>query len=165
MLFVLLSSTKRPYWRPKRPSMSRVATGAASRASAGCSFASSRTCSCRTPARPPSRRWLGVSRPGAGRSGEGGGDVDRVGGVVRAQASRLFRRQRSRLQVFQRTGVRIWHMVGKPYRALGWSRPRSSPPRWRTTAICVRREKAAVSSGCKPHPATASRKQPEQSWR
>ena len=30
-----------------------------------------------------------------------------------------------------------------------------SPSRRRMTAICVRREKAALSSGCKPHPATA----------
>jgi len=30
----------------------------------------------------------------------------------------------------------------------------------------VRRDKAALSSGCKPHPATrSSRKQSEQSWR
>src|SRR5271157_5377579 len=29
-------------------------------------------------------------------------------------------------------------------------------PSWRrTTGICVRREKAALSSGCKPHPANA----------
>ena len=35
-----------------------------------------------------------------------------------------------------------------------------------TGAICVRRGKAALSSGCKPRPANrSSRKQPEQSWR
>ena len=36
-----------------------------------------------------------------------------------------------------------------------------------TTAICVRRDKAALSSGCEPHPARSlqPRKQPEQSWR
>src|SRR5262249_29682781 len=34
------------------------------------------------------------------------------------------------------------------------------------TAMGVRREKAALSSGCKAHPANrSSRKQPEQSWR
>jgi hypothetical protein len=34
------------------------------------------------------------------------------------------------------------------------------------TAIGVRREKAALSSGCKAHPAIrSSRKQSEQSWR
>ncbi len=41
-------------------------------------------------------------------------------------------------------------------------------PRMRsaTSAIRVRREKAALSSGCEPHPAKrSSRKQPEQSWR
>ena len=33
-------------------------------------------------------------------------------------------------------------------------------------AVGVRRDKAALSSGCKPHPATrSSRKQPEQAWR
>ena len=30
-----------------------------------------------------------------------------------------------------------------------------SPHRRRTSTICVRRDKAALSSGCKPHPATA----------
>ena len=36
----------------------------------------------------------------------------------------------------------------------------------RAKALCVRREKAALSSGCKSHPAKrSSRKQPEQSWR
>ena len=35
-----------------------------------------------------------------------------------------------------------------------------------TTALGVRREKAALSSGCKAHPAIrSSRKQSEQSWR
>jgi len=35
-----------------------------------------------------------------------------------------------------------------------------------TTASGVRRAKAALSSGCKPHPAIrSSRKQSEQSWR
>jgi hypothetical protein len=34
------------------------------------------------------------------------------------------------------------------------------------TALGVRRDKAALSSGCKPHPAIrSSRKQPEQAWR
>jgi hypothetical protein len=34
------------------------------------------------------------------------------------------------------------------------------------TATGVRRDKAALSSGCKPHPAIrSSRKQPEQAWR
>jgi hypothetical protein len=34
------------------------------------------------------------------------------------------------------------------------------------SAFGVRREKAALSSGCKPHPAKrSSRKQPEQLWR
>src|SRR5262249_27322049 len=37
---------------------------------------------------------------------------------------------------------------------------------WGTSAIPVRRDKAALSSGCKSHPATrSSRKQPEQLWR
>src|ERR1700730_10553423 len=37
---------------------------------------------------------------------------------------------------------------------------------WATTALGVRRDKAALSSGCKPHPAIrSSRKQPEQAWR
>jgi hypothetical protein len=37
---------------------------------------------------------------------------------------------------------------------------------WVTTVTGVRREKAALSSGCKAHPANrSSRKQPEQSWR
>jgi hypothetical protein len=36
----------------------------------------------------------------------------------------------------------------------------------RTAGIGVRREKAALSSGCKAHPAIrSSRKQSEQSWR
>jgi hypothetical protein len=36
----------------------------------------------------------------------------------------------------------------------------------RMSAIHVRRDKAALSSGCKPHPAIrSSRKQPEQAWR
>jgi len=36
----------------------------------------------------------------------------------------------------------------------------------RMSAVHVRREKAAVSSGCKPHPVIrSSRKQSEQSWR
>ena len=36
----------------------------------------------------------------------------------------------------------------------------------RTTVVGVRRDKAALSSGCKPHPAIrSSRKQSEQSWR
>ena len=35
-----------------------------------------------------------------------------------------------------------------------------------TTSMGVRRDKAALSSGCKPHPAIrSSRKQPEQAWR
>jgi len=34
------------------------------------------------------------------------------------------------------------------------------------TEMGVRRDKAALSSGCKPHPAIrSSRKQPEQAWR
>jgi hypothetical protein len=36
---------------------------------------------------------------------------------------------------------------------------------WRTAGYGVRREKAALSSGCKAHPAIrSSRKQSEQSW-
>jgi hypothetical protein len=36
----------------------------------------------------------------------------------------------------------------------------------RMAGIGVRRDKAALSSGCKPHPAIrSSRKQPEQAWR
>ena len=36
----------------------------------------------------------------------------------------------------------------------------------RMAVIGVRRDKAALSSGCKPHPAIrSSRKQSEQSWR
>ena len=40
-------------------------------------------------------------------------------------------------------------------------------PRHRAmTEMGVRRDKAALSSGCKPHPAIrSSRKQPEQAWR
>src|SRR5580692_933094 len=35
-----------------------------------------------------------------------------------------------------------------------------------TTSMGVRRDKAALSSGCKPHPAIrSSQKQPEQAWR
>jgi hypothetical protein len=35
-----------------------------------------------------------------------------------------------------------------------------------SSAVGVRRDKAALSSGCKPHPAIrSSRKQPEQAWR
>ena len=35
-----------------------------------------------------------------------------------------------------------------------------------TTSMGVRRDKAALSSGCEPHPAIrSSRKQPEQAWR
>ena len=38
--------------------------------------------------------------------------------------------------------------------------------RMQMTALGVRRDKAALSSGCKPHPAIrSSRKQPEQAWR
>ena len=38
--------------------------------------------------------------------------------------------------------------------------------RWRRAYLGVRRDKAALSSGCKPHPAIrSSRKQPEQAWR
>ena len=37
----------------------------------------------------------------------------------------------------------------------GWKARFGSPSRRRTTAICVRREKAALSSGCKSHPANA----------
>jgi hypothetical protein len=37
---------------------------------------------------------------------------------------------------------------------------------WAMSLFGVRREKAALSSGCKPHPAKrSSRKQPEQLWR
>jgi hypothetical protein len=37
---------------------------------------------------------------------------------------------------------------------------------YRESALGVRRDKAALSSGCKPHPAIrSSRKQPEQAWR
>jgi hypothetical protein len=37
---------------------------------------------------------------------------------------------------------------------------------WQMTGSGVRRDKAALSSGCKPHPAIrSSRKQSEQSWR
>ncbi len=46
--------------------------------------------------------------------------------------------------------------------------PLNAPPRLRfaTSALRVRRDKAALSSGCKSHPAKrSSRKQPEQSWR
>ena len=41
-----------------------------------------------------------------------------------------------------------------------------TPRRRGMAGICVRREKAALSSGCKSHPGErSSRKQPEQSWR
>jgi hypothetical protein len=41
-----------------------------------------------------------------------------------------------------------------------------SEPGLTSSAYGVRREKAALSSGCKPHPAKrSSRKQPEQLWR
>ena len=44
--------------------------------------------------------------------------------------------------------------------------PRGSTAVRQTAAFGVRREKAALSSGCKPHPATrSSRKRSEQSWR
>ena len=46
--------------------------------------------------------------------------------------------------------------------------PEQRPPSMRSamTASRVRRDKAALSSGCEPHPATApAGKQPEQSWR
>jgi hypothetical protein len=57
------------------------------------------------------------------------------------------------------------------HRALPWSRGRqrvtlSSRRQPGLTANHVRRDKAALSSGCKPHPAIRSRrKQPEQAWR
>src|SRR6202044_1764611 len=40
-------------------------------------------------------------------------------------------------------------------RMLAWGDLTHSPRRPGTTAICVRREKAALSSGCKSHPANA----------
>jgi acetate kinase len=47
---------------------------------------------------------------------------------------------------------------------MDWIEERSG--RDAVTAMGVRRDKAALSSGCKPHPAIRSRrKQPEQAWR
>jgi len=47
-----------------------------------------------------------------------------------------------------------------------WCELKSAAQIMRTTAVGVRRAKAALSSGCKPHPAIrSSRKQSEQSWR
>jgi hypothetical protein len=50
------------------------------------------------------------------------------------------------------------------YLPIEWARWRSPPTQLRLKG--VRRDKAALSSGCKPHPAIrSSRKQSEQSWR
>ena len=49
--------------------------------------------------------------------------------------------------------------LARPSRAL-WGHSSRSACRRRMAAICVRREKAALSSGCKPHPTNApNRKQ------
>jgi hypothetical protein len=47
-----------------------------------------------------------------------------------------------------------------------WIDPTGSATVARTAGVGVRRDKAALSSGCKAHPAIrSSRKQSEQSWR
>ena len=47
-----------------------------------------------------------------------------------------------------------------------WGMGRDCCQRRLRSAIGVRRDKVALSSGCKPHPAIrSSRKQPEQAWR
>jgi hypothetical protein len=61
--------------------------------------------------------------------------------------------------------------LSPPVRLCTTERPRSAQPRHsdgsrRRSAIHVRRDKAALSGGCKAHPAIRSRrKQSEQSWR
>jgi len=58
---------------------------------------------------------------------------------------------------------RILRVVITAGNATQLSRSRRVP---RTAGMGVRRDKAALSSGCKPHPAIrSSRKQSEQSWR
>jgi hypothetical protein len=99
-----------------------------------------------------------------------------VAGVMALGALRTFREaipaggRRSAAEVEGRvqrttTSTRKFHFLGQASLEGGRQPPSFSIAGW-LSALGVRRDKAALSSGCKAHPAIRSRrKQSEQSWR